>query len=84
METARTEVMNIPPTAMPPSKAIRFIGAIMYNWRFPISFSQYSWLAIDHSTFNQNATIAPPSTTLATSAFMLARMRGASTGFAAT
>ena len=29
VESARTDVMNIPPIAMPPRSAIRFIGAIM-------------------------------------------------------
>ena len=37
---ARTEVMNIPPIAIPPRRAIRDIGAIMYSCRLPISFSQ--------------------------------------------
>ena len=48
---------------MPASRAILDMGATMNNWRFPTSRSQNSWAAIPHSTFSQNAVIAPPSTT---------------------
>jgi hypothetical protein len=63
VDSARTLAENIPPRAMPASKAMRDIGDTRYSCRFPVSFSQYNCEAMPQRTLSQHAVIAPPRTT---------------------
>ena len=61
--TARSVTVNIDPSAIPRRTPSNVVGEMTYSSNVPLPRSHENWAAMLHSTFCQNASIAPPMTT---------------------